>query len=473
MAVSVRGSSIYAAHADHEHAYTGSTGGVFTSLQSTGITGSTVIYTAFLQATIVTGSTVTGSISMYSPTIRGTVITGSTITGSDSIYTSFLQAGVVTGSTITGSTSIYSPIVRGTVITGSTVTGSISIYSPSITGDVIYGGVITGSTLTGSTLTVSSLITPSANNTVDLGTVNSEFKDAYFTGSLYVSGSGGGFNTLNVRGTSGNTLIVDTNTLVVDASNNRVGINTGSPGYELEINGGCYIKGAAYVGSSTSGDGSLNFYCVAGGYDRLNFMDGTTNTWNIAKDGSNNFVWRYVVGNLDVLKLAVGGTTFDPVGAGLVSTGNAVDYWNDVSYKTLSDRGCLGDFSVGVEMPDGKVLSDVEALKAIEVDETELTVYGVPRLKYSSMPKAVYKPIPNKDPEGNDWLIDEKGKEYYVEERSEYDYLASGSKLVTKVKYPAEGAELTALFSISIGAIKELSNKLTEIDNRLKLLEGR
>ena len=116
-----------------------------------------------------------------------------------------------------------------------------------------------------------------------------------------------------------------------------------------------------------------------------------------------------------------------PTSAAGANLGDATVYWNDVSYKTLTDRGCLGWFDSGVEMPDGRIVSDVEALTLIQKHPTLQTVYGVPRLDYSTMPRAVYKPANGK---GDD------------------------------------GAETTALISILIGAIKELNARLSELEKQ-------
>ena len=141
---------------------------------------------------------------------------------------------------------------------------------------------------------------------------------------------------------------------------------------------------------------------------------------------------------------------FYPSPTGTINLGNSTYYWNDVSYKTLSDRGCLGWFDNGVEMPDGSIVSDLEALKAIEKDTRpgKNTVYGVPMLDYRTMPKAVYKPAGNKlevyprDANDEPYTFDEDGK-----------------------KIPAaDGAEVTALLSIMIGAIKELDSKITAME---------
>lgn len=132
---------------------------------------------------------------------------------------------------------------------------------------------------------------------------------------------------------------------------------------------------------------------------------------------------------------------FTPTGAGVISTGDAVNYWNDISFKTTTDRGCLGSFDNGVEMPDGRILSDLEALKSIQVHPTLQTVYGVPRLDYSSMPKAVYKPAPIADKDT-----------YSIDKTRLWE---AGEKMGD------DGAELTALISIILGAIKELDGRVT------------
>jgi len=122
---------------------------------------------------------------------------------------------------------------------------------------------------------------------------------------------------------------------------------------------------------------------------------------------------------------------FDPTGAGTQNIGNATDYINDLSYKTLTDRGCLGWFEEGVELQDGRVVSDVEALRSIRKHDSLMTVYGTPRLDYASMPTAVYKPAP----------------------------------IVDGLKQGDDGAETTALLSIMLGAIKELDRRLATLEH--------
>lgn len=110
---------------------------------------------------------------------------------------------------------------------------------------------------------------------------------------------------------------------------------------------------------------------------------------------------------------------------GTQNFGDATNYWADISYKTLTDRGCLGWFEEGVELNDGSKVTDTQAILAIEKDDSKETVYGVPMLKYSSFPKACYKPAFGK---GDD------------------------------------GVEMTSLFSIMIGCIKELTLRVAALE---------
>ena len=129
-----------------------------------------------------------------------------------------------------------------------------------------------------------------------------------------------------------------------------------------------------------------------------------------------------------------------PVGAGTYNLGNASAYWLDISYKTLTDRGCLGSFDDGVEMPDGKIYSDIEALSLIRKHPTNLTIYGKPMLDYRTFPVCSYKPA----------MIDG-----VLLPRDKDNEPIGGT----------DGAEMTSMFSIFIGAFKQ-------IDQRLKTLEA-
>lgn len=123
-----------------------------------------------------------------------------------------------------------------------------------------------------------------------------------------------------------------------------------------------------------------------------------------------------------------------PGGAGTQNLGDATSYWNDISYKTLTDRGCLGWVGDGVELTDGRTVSAVAALLAIEKDEQKSTVYGTPMLKYDTFPRVSFKAAP---------VAEDSGE-----------------------KLGQDGVEMTSLFSVMIGAIRELSLRVQALENK-------
>ena len=156
-------------------------------------------------------------------------------------------------------------------------------------------------------------------------------------------------------------------------------------------------------------------------------------------------------------------TYFDPPDGGTYNLGGATRYWGDVSYKTLTDRGCLGWYDEGVELQDGRKVSDLEALKEIKPHPTRKTPAGRVRLDYSTLPKDVYV-IP-KNYDGTPYDFDEETGEYYSDE---FD------KKTGKIKrfIAQEGAETTALISILLGSIKELATRVETLEAEVANLKG-
>ena len=95
-------------------------------------------------------------------------------------------------------------------------------------------------------------------------------------------------------------------------------------------------------------------------------------------------------GSADLVTIA--STQVLPTGAGTVSLGNASQYWNDVSYKTLTDRGCLGWYDDGVELQDG---ADRQRRGGAEGDQPHpyrRTPAGACVWTTAPCPKHVYRP---------------------------------------------------------------------------------
>ena len=187
---------------------------------------------------------------------------------------------------------------------------------------------------------------------------------------------------------------------------------------------------------------------------KLNEDFGIAATKKLYLDGGGN---TYLVeGVADQLSVLVGGSTYIEMKsnsivfpkdlgsnqAGVTNIGDAVLYFGDVSYKTLTDRGCLGCFDDGVELQDGTKVSDTEALLSIKKHPTKKTIYGVDMLDYKTFPKVSYKKAETK----------EKG----ILPRDANDEPIGGT----------DGIEMTSMFSIMIGSIKELTNRVTALEGK-------
>ena len=228
------------------------------------------------------------------------------------------------------------------------------------------------------------------------------------------------------------------------------------------------------------GDTGIQLLCPVANTEYIVFGD----------SDANNVAWIRYIHSTDTMNFKVGttslinmtATTMDPVGAGAVSSGDGTNYWNDISYKTLTDRGCLGSFDDGVEMRDGRRVSDTEALLSIKPDPRKNTIYGVPMLDYRSFPKACYKPATYSVKEKGKTVEkplprDENDEPYYYEvtdgDRTYkiYDEKAA-KKLKSKIKKTAaDGIEMTSVFSIMIGAQREQAIKVRNLESRVYELE--
>jgi len=312
----------------------------------------------------------------------------------------FLTAGTINASSIDVINLNASNITAGTLsanrITGGTMSanylsaGTINASSIAITNinaNNINAGTITGLVINGNTITGGTVQTATSGKRVVLGD----------SGDVYFYDSGGG----------------------------QIGSVYGFAG-EL------VISGDLLIGNTLRMLGTLD-------------MNGNSATGVNQISGSSGNIDFNESGRIQC------STHFDPDDAGNNNMGGATRYWGDISYKTLTDRGCLGWFDDGVELQDGRIVSDLEAIKNVKKHDTRKTVYGVPMLDYKSLPKAVYKKAV--DHEGKEFKKDKDGRPFEITK--------DGRKL-----YAEDGAETTALISIMFGAIKELHNKIETLETK-------
>jgi len=189
---------------------------------------------------------------------------------------------------------------------------------------------------------------------------------------------------------------------------------------------------------------AAGYVLTTGGRINSGLAQETDGSLKIVNDGTTYMLWYKNDAAIYIYK------PLTPIGN--ISTGDASNYWNDISYKTLTDRGCLGCFDEGVELRDGRKVSDIEAIKAIKQHATKKTIYGAPMLDYKTFPKVCYKPA------------DKNGVPLSRDENDEpFTFDKEGNK-----KLAADGIEMTSLFSIIIGALKEIDARISavEINNK-------
>ena len=131
-------------------------------------------------------------------------------------------------------------------------------------------------------------------------------------------------------------------------------------------------------------------------------------------------------------------------------------------------------FDDGVELQDGRKVSDIEAIKAIKKHKTKKTVYGIPMLDYGTFPKVSYKPVDIAKEDIYETIKKRVQKERFIitpyGKRIKEKYT---DKIITKKlrfkkgeKMGEDGIEMTSMFSIMLGAIKELSNRIDKLENK-------
>lgn len=321
-------------------------------------------------------------------------------------------------------------------ITNSDISASAAIVGSKL--DLSVPGAIGGTTpaagsfttlSASSTLTVSGAstfgddIASDTDDTDDLGTSSIEWKD------LYVDGTG------NIDSLVADT--ADINAGTVDAT---IGGTTPAAGTFTNVT----LTGVLELAAGAVGAPSVNF-----GDSNTGFYAAATDQIDLSTGGSIRYTW----GNAATIIY----TDFWPNGGGNYDSGSATNYWDDVSYKTLTDRGCLGWFDDGVEMQDGSIVTDVEALRRIKKHPTKKTIYGIPMLDYKTFPKGCYKPA---DKDGELLLRDENDDPYWIDEEG-------------KKRLAADGVETTYLISLLIGAIKENAKEIDRLNKRINQLEDK
>lgn len=156
----------------------------------------------------------------------------------------------------------------------------------------------------------------------------------------------------------------------------------------------------------------------------------------------------------------------DPRSSASYNLGGSSQYWNYLNVYDISKQGGggFGVYDDGVKMQDGRVLPDTEALLAMKPHKTKKTDYGKPIYDMETIPADV-RIIPKEDNYGNK-IVKQKDGRYIAKQKKDVwdekkgDYVSK----VVEVEH-TEGERVFAMMSIMMGAIRELTLRVKELEN--------
>jgi hypothetical protein len=271
-------------------------------------------------------------------------ITGNTTLGSSGLNTAAINGNItatgnltVDGDTTLGAFSSNTSLIRGNVTLGSFGSSTLTINGTAV------------STPNGLNFDSNTLYIDALNNRVGIGTITptnplSVTGNANITGNTTLGDASG--DTLTINGNSvsiPNNLNFDSNTLYIDATNNRVGVGTSGPTVPLDVLGAARI-----TGNTTFGDTSINTLTINGtAVSTPNGLNFDSNTFVI--DALNNRIGIGVASPTSLLELKAGTSSVAPLeftaGTNLITpVAGTVEYDGVVFYTTndvTTKRGLL------------------------------------------------------------------------------------------------------------------------------------
>ena len=140
----------------------------------------------------------------------------------------------------------------------------------------------------------------------------------------------------------------------------------------------------------------------------------------------------------------------DPISANAYNCGGSSLYWFAVNSVYFTKQGGFGSFDGGVELQDGSIVSDVEAITQMKVHPKMMSQFGVKRIDPKTIPPVIIHKA--KDNDGKLYPRDKNDRPYMVDEKGK------------KVELD-DGEDLGATLSIVLGAIKELATRIKSLED--------
>ncbi len=444
---------------------------------------STTISGSKLTTGTVTADYVVASISISSPTITGGTIaigTGNSIFKADSngIYlgnATFASApfrvnmsGNVTANSLTLTNAL---IGSGSTYTGNAISETYigNLNASKITAGSIASARMETYVLTALQASVTSLSAITADiGTITAGTITADTVNVinlnasnFNRGTLYAGGAGNPSNITIYRNgqsgyltwTGGNKIWSDGSQYMGFTSNGeRFYFYTGTTLYALFQRG---AQAGFYAGINCAGNFNVSSGDARINSGRLVINNASTNpSERLYVEGDGKFI-----GNITT-------NSHDPRSSASYNLGGSSQYWWYLNVKEISKQGGggFGVFDDGVELQSGKVVSDIEAILNMKPHKTRKTDYGKFEYDLDTIPKAV-RHIPKLDNNGNP--IYKCGKKY-LSKKKETVFDKRKKKYIEKeveIEH-TEGERVFVMMSIMIGAIRELSNKVKQLEKK-------
>jgi len=143
--------------------------------------------------------------------------------------------------------------------------------------------------------------------------------------------------------------------------------------------------------------------------------------------------------------------------------GDDTYYWRTLYYGTSVKKGGFGFFDKGVELQNGKIVSDLESLMQMKENSKLTTPYGSTIIDYKSLPKVVFRKA-----------RDSFDKELPRDENGAYQILTpedkGGPKEGTKKIKVEDGEDVNAMISILIGAVRELGVEVNKLKKTINVV---
>ena len=416
-------------------------------------------------------------------TINGGKITALSITAAQ------IAAGTITGDKIVAGTITASLIAAGTItaalIAANTITAaeiaanaitSSELAANSVTAGKIQAGAVetdhlAANSVTAAKISVTSLAAISANlGTITAGTINAANVSVtnlsatnINNGTLSVGSSGKVSQIIIDQNTEGNAFL-------------RFGSSTGSR---------IWVDSSAYMGFNALGgrmyfyvDSEQKLFLDAGGqasiategdptglnvWGNTNIRDGDVriNDGKLRVNTSSSTSETFHVGGAALVEGNLKSNHHDPRSSNSYNLGGDSTYWGYVYAANFVDKS-MGWYDGGVtDRLTGEKISDVEAIKRLKPHPTQKNRNGSTKIDKKSFPVELYMPAWNKE-KNQPYPRDENDEPYIPEVKDK------NGKIIQERQPLTDGASLTHTVALLLGAIKELDQKILDLESKLE-----